>query len=315
MNNVTLARSAMRIFERFPRFEANDRCELSEIFDHPIYKNADDDLRRSIMMRSAESKYTSENEYPWDNYFGVDLRPMLDGKKLLDLGCFTGGRSIAWYERYAAKRITGIDVRDEFIEAAGNFSSSRDANAEFRKSVGEALPFADETFDAVLSFDVFEHVQDIGGTLSECRRVLKKGGRLFLVFPGYFQPLEHHLNLVSATPCLHWLFSGRTLVKAYCEILEERGADADWYKRHKRELAPWERCNTINGTTYSEFLKLVADSDWRVVLNARKPIGSIGRNISRNPAAKLISTALVPMVHVPGFRELFLHRISMILEK
>ncbi len=45
------------------------------------------------------------------------------------------------------------------------------------------LSFADEQFDFVLSFDVFEHIPSYRKAFSECRRVLKKGGALFFTIP------------------------------------------------------------------------------------------------------------------------------------
>ena len=46
-----------------------------------------------------------------------------------------------------------------------------------------SLSFADGQFDFVLSFDVFEHVQNYRKAFRECRRVLKKGGVLFFTVP------------------------------------------------------------------------------------------------------------------------------------
>ena len=47
----------------------------------------------------------------------------------------------------------------------------------------EQLPFADESFDAVLCSEVLEHVPQPSMVLSELRRVLKPGGRLFMTTP------------------------------------------------------------------------------------------------------------------------------------
>jgi len=305
----------MRAFEVTPRFSRDDVGELNEVFHHQTYLTASESDQQAMMLASSVSKYRSELAYPWDNYFGLDLRPMLRGTNVLDLGCFTGGRAIAWYQRYDLGSITGIDVNPVFIEAGRRFAESQGANARFVQAFGEALPFGDGTFDAILSFDVFEHVQDLSETLRECRRVLRPGGRLLLVFPSYFHPTEHHLSLVTRAPCIHWLFSGTTLLAAYNGILEERGAQAGWYCREHPELEPWERGNTVNGTTVRRFKSLLDDSEWRVLRECYKPLGAVGRNASGSALAKTVSVFLYPAVSVPALRDFFAHRMTFILER
>jgi len=305
----------MRLVETFPEFSETEVGDLSEVFNHRRFLEGDDSTRRSIMLRSSESKFGGEIAYPWDAYFGFSLKPLLRGQDVLDIGCLTGGRSVAWFEQYELGSMSGIDIKDEYIEAARQFGAVRGAKTDFRKSVGESLPFDDGTFDAILTFDVLEHVQDVKKALNECYRVLKPGGRLFLVFPSYFHPIEHHLSLVTLTPGIHWLFSPKTLMTAYCEILDERGDEAYWYKRSTPELEPWEKLNTINGTTYSQFIKLVRETNWKIHTNSRKSIGSIGRNVVKNPLAKILSFLFFPLTFVPGLREVFLHRVTFILEK
>jgi ubiquinone/menaquinone biosynthesis C-methylase UbiE len=253
--------------------------------------------------------------YPWDNYFGTDLSSFLQGKMALDIGCFTGGRSVAWFERYKLKHITGIDIRKLFIESAKQFASIHNISADFKVSYGESLPFENETFDAILTFDVFEHVKNIKKTLNECHRVLKIGGKLFLSFPSYFHPIGHHLDVVTKTPCIHWFFSGRTYIRAFNEIIEERGEKAYWYKRSSTKLESWERGNTMNGTTLYYFKTLIKGTKWRIILFANKPIGSIGRNVSRSRFIGIVSKLFSPLTKVPGLQEIFLHRITYILEK
>ncbi len=48
------------------------------------------------------------------------------------------------------------------------------------------LTFADQAFDAVLSFDVLEHVEDLDAALRECHRVLRPGGALLFAAPTQF---------------------------------------------------------------------------------------------------------------------------------
>jgi len=315
MMNVQLAKSLMKRWEAFPPPPGENAGEFQEVFRHAIFVKGTEAERKAIMLASSESKYRNELAYPWDHYFGMDLAPLLRGKAALDLGCFTGGRGAAWFERYGLGFLTGIDVKQEFIDAAKQFAALRKIPAAYRVAVGEDLPFEDDSLDAILSYDVFEHVQNVRYTLGECHRVLKKGGRLFVVFPGYFHPTEHHLALATRLPCIHYLFSGETLVRAYHEILEERGEEAYWYKRRSPKMESWERGNTINGTTLAQFRRFIRDRDWKVILHSRKAIGSIGRNASKMRALALLSRPFKVAASVPGLREMFLHRITYILQK
>jgi SAM-dependent methyltransferase len=292
-------------------------AQLNEIIKHPTFVQASESDRIELLMRSACAKYESEKQYPWDHYFGMDLGPELTGKHVMDLGSLYGGRSVAWAERYQLERITGIDVNPAYVAVANRFAQSRSVKADFHLGYGESLPFEPQTFDAILSFDVFEHVQSPRATLSECWRVLKPGGRLLLVFPSYWQPIEHHLSLVTHTPGLQYLFSGKTLVNAYNRILASRGEDASWYRREKLELQPWERCNTINGTTLRSFREMLKQHRWKVIRHSRPAIGSIGRTAARKPRRwhHLLAAVAKGLLNVPGLNEVFLHRLVFILER
>ena len=315
VTTLQLAEFLMKRWEAFPPSPSTEVGELQEIFRHTIFVNGTEAERKAIMLKSSESKYRTEQAYPWDYYFGIDLAPLLRGTVALDLGCFTGGRGVAWFERYRLDYLMGVDVKQVFIDAAMQFAAFKKIAAEFRVARGEKLPYEDNTLDAILSFDVFEHVQNVQQTLQECYRVLKPGGRLFVVFPSYFHPKEHHLSLVTQLPCIHYFFSAATLIQAYNEILHERGEAANWYKRQSLPLEPWERGNTINGTTLAQFRRFIEGHNWKIVLHSKKPIGSIGRNVSKTRAFEVLSRPFVPLTFIPGLQEMFLHRITFILEK
>jgi SAM-dependent methyltransferase len=310
-----MAKYLMKSAEVKPSVDGENVWEMQEIFHHPIFVNGSDAEKKEIMRRCSLAKYKDELTYSWDHYFGIDLKPLLQGKTVLDLGCLTGGRGIAWAELYQTKHLIGVDVDETYIAAARQFAEIKNLSAEYRTARGEAIPLEDNSVDAVLSFDVFEHVQNPESVLKECFRVLKPGGRAYLVFPSYYQPVEHHLALVTRFPGLQYFFSGKTLVQAYWEILDERGDEALWYKRRSPILETWERGNTINGLTLSAFRKLIKRGGWNVVLHSRLPIAAIGRKSSRSRLRRAIAQVFVPMVFIPGLEEVFLHRVSYILEK
>src|SRR4029079_273783 len=117
---------------------------------------------------------------------------------------------------------------------------------DFCQAVGEALPFADRSFDIVLSYDVFEHVADLRAVLSECHRVLRPGGALYALFPPYFGPRAHHLDFITTLPFLHHVFAVPTLVAA---------SDAVVARHPELERVPFApsaspTLPTLNGTTY-----------------------------------------------------------------
>lgn len=57
------------------------------------------------------------------------------------------------------------------------------ANVEFIEAKVPPLPFADETFDCVITFQVVEHIRRDGEFIREISRVLKPGGHLLITTP------------------------------------------------------------------------------------------------------------------------------------
>jgi SAM-dependent methyltransferase len=315
MSSARFAKAVMKRFESRPPRAEDEIGLLHEVFRHPLFAEAPAERRSEIMLEASRRTYEDEVAFPWDQYFGHSLKPLLRGRNALDLGCAGGGRSVAWFRRYELAHISGIDISDVYIDAAWKFARQMSAKAEFTVAVAEALPYPDERFDAILTFDVLEHVQDVEKALSECWRVLRSAGRLCLVFPSYFQPFEHHLGLATRAPFIQYAFPSRALVRAFHEILEERGPDAAWYKRSSPELEWWERGHEINGMTAGGFKKLIRQAGWTIRLEGRKPIGSIGRKAQHMAAARVVAASLAPLTRVPVLRELALHRVVYILDK
>lgn len=99
------------------------------------------------------------------------------GKAVLDLGCAGGFMAEALDDRGA--QVSGIDPAAGAIAAASAHATATGRQIDYQVGVGEALPFADASFDAVVCVDVLEHVADLPRVLAEVHRILKPGG-LFL---------------------------------------------------------------------------------------------------------------------------------------
>jgi SAM-dependent methyltransferase len=102
------------------------------------------------------------------------LRP---GAVMLEIGSGRGGLLDALHRR--GLDIVGIDTSAARVAEA----KARYGDLPLRATSGVALPFADASFDVVLSFDVLEHIPDTDGHLAEVRRVLKPGGWYLLQTP------------------------------------------------------------------------------------------------------------------------------------
>ena len=89
--------------------------------------------------------------------------------RLLDLGAGTGAANAI----FAPREIVALDPAVQMLEF-------NDASARV-VSVGEALPFADGTFDAVFSAYVFRNLDSVDTTMREIARVLKPGGMAGIV--------------------------------------------------------------------------------------------------------------------------------------
>lgn len=98
------------------------------------------------------------------------------GKDVLDLGCAGGFMAEALAMRGA--RVTGIDPAAKAIAAARIHADREGLSIRYDEGVGEALPYDDAIFDAVVCVDVLEHVVDLPKVLSEVARVLRPGGLL-----------------------------------------------------------------------------------------------------------------------------------------
>jgi 2-polyprenyl-6-hydroxyphenyl methylase/3-demethylubiquinone-9 3-methyltransferase len=96
------------------------------------------------------------------------------GKTVLDLGCAGGFMAEALTEKGA--QVTGIDPAARAIDAARARARQVGQDITYDVGVGEALPYPDNSFDAVVCVDVLEHVQDLDQVTREVARVLKPGG-------------------------------------------------------------------------------------------------------------------------------------------
>lgn len=96
------------------------------------------------------------------------------GKTILDVGCGPYPLSIA----FEGCRIVGLDPLILRYEAAGFPLAEFTERVTFVRGFAEDMPFPSESFDAIISVNAIDHVDDFARAASEISRVLKKNGVL-----------------------------------------------------------------------------------------------------------------------------------------
>jgi ubiquinone/menaquinone biosynthesis C-methylase UbiE len=115
-----------------------------------------------------------------------------DGALVLDLGCGTGNGTLYWHERRQLK-IVGVDVSWEMLKVYATKLETARHHPLLLRANGESLPFPDDTFDNIISFEALEHTPNPGSFIAEAGRVLKRGGEMLLTTPNTNWELIHWL--------------------------------------------------------------------------------------------------------------------------
>jgi SAM-dependent methyltransferase len=196
------------------------------------------------------------------------------GLAILDAGCGTGG-GLLFLSRYGS--VTGIDLSGHAL----GFCAERGCREVTRASV-MALPFREESFDLVTSFDIlyFEGIDD-KTALQETARVLRPGGRLMIRVPAFDWLRGTHDAKVST--------AHRYTSKELADKLVERGFEIEFMSYANMILFPlallkrfFERWRltpqqdsdiTVNVGAFSSFLKSCLVFESRLIRFWRLPFG------------------------------------------
>jgi len=123
------------------------------------------------------------------------------GGELLDFGCGNGAQTLVFLPDFAT--IIGADVEPAHILEFQRTVADAGLEGRVRPVCydGSRLPLPDAAVDAVVSFEVLEHVSDERAALAEIRRVLRPGGWLALTVPNRWWIFETH---GARLPLLRW---------------------------------------------------------------------------------------------------------------
>jgi arsenite methyltransferase len=134
------------------------------------------------MTRRLVEVYTTPDVVAQRNATLKILDPQL-GERVLDIGSGPGFLAAGIARRVGGSgAVSGIDLSEPMIAYASALAAAPGA-APMTFALGDAsaLDFSDQSFDAVVSTQVYEYVPDIGTAMTEVHRVLVPGGRVLIL--------------------------------------------------------------------------------------------------------------------------------------
>ena len=150
----------------------------------------------------------ADESSPWYQIV-LEFLPPVQGKKILEIACGRGG-----FSRFLSSRgatVCGADFSTSAVAIAQkrllDFPSLAGTVSYLQADV-QRMPFAEDSFDIVISCETIEHVPDRAAAVREMYRVCKPGGTLYLTTPNYLNfmglyliyALVRHPGLKSSQP-------------------------------------------------------------------------------------------------------------------
>lgn len=177
-------------------------------------------LYRTEVAHSSDMKEALQHVDAYDAYRAAEVdrilaavrqyRIPIQGRTVVDFGCNDGAISVE-YLRAGAARVVGVDIDEGALRRAR--ALRRDERLNFVRSSATTIPLGNGIADTVISYDVFEHVSDVGPALAELHRILAPSGQVLIGTWGWWHPFAPHLWAVMPVPWAHVVVSERTLLK------------------------------------------------------------------------------------------------------
>jgi len=137
-------------------------------------------------------------------------------REILEIGSDIGGEVVCAIAKRTGANVVGINPSDAFPSPLKVIPS----NVTLLRADGRELPFADASFDAVISVATMEHVQGLDLFLSEVARVLRPGGLFHTDFcPIWSSALGHHVFAVVGNKEARFWKPGKNPVPDYSHLL------------------------------------------------------------------------------------------------
>jgi len=161
---------------------------------------------KTVKLFSKNLSNNSHYKYFYTENFSIP-EEFYENKSILDIGCGPRG-SLEWADM--AKERIGMDpLADQYLKMG-----AREHKMTYLRAYVEDIPFPDNYFDVICSFNSLDHVENMELACKEIRRVLKPGGLFLLLVDIHTKPT------LTEPQTMNWNFIGEFFPDF--EILEEK---------------------------------------------------------------------------------------------
>lgn len=212
----------------------------------------------------------SADQWFWDHYewaahqvlaFLAEDGLELASLEVADVGCGDGIIDLGLVHHGRPRRLVGFDVNpvreDLLLERAiaAQVADRLPPALEFAVSDATKIPAADDTFDVLVTWSAFEHIDDPATVLAEMRRVLRPDGVLFLqLWPFYHSQHGAHLEEWYPDGFVQFMHDPDTIE---ADVLS-RADDEGWARYKLGEF------RTLNRLTVDELGRAVRAAGFRI---------------------------------------------------
>lgn len=161
-------------------------------------------------LAAGVSDWTGKDPLERLNVFPT-IQTEIQDKDVLDFGCGHGAQVVACGQ-LGARSVVGVDLVAEHVAIARQ--AIERAHLTNRCLAAQAMP-EKRTFDVIISQDAMEHYTDPEAVLGIWRRVLRPGGKVYVLFgPPWYAPYGAHMHFFTPLPWVHLMFPERAVLAA-----------------------------------------------------------------------------------------------------
>lgn len=267
-------------------------------------------LEAKLSPETYNSFFANRATSSFAQFGKIDLK----AQHVLDIGCGLGA-NINFLMEGGASHITALDISEGQINSTKKIFDSAPQNVQEKVSfvIADAakLPFKDETFDAMVAADTFEHIESLSSALAELARVLKSGGQLYTYFPPFYAPWGAHMVNWITVPWCQVLFSEKTILNVARRLEKESLAvNSNLPIETRLDLGDGDIIPFVNHLTIRQFSELIKSMpSWDVKLVKFLPPNW------RNEEKNLMSNIFNVLNNIPYLCEMFTAKAVFILQK